>query len=42
MHDDGEALQRARDFRESSRRSFLIGSVAAAVVAADLAALAGL
>ncbi|WP_394251132.1 alpha/beta fold hydrolase [Arthrobacter pityocampae] len=36
MHDDGEALQRARDFRESSRRSFLIGSVAAAVVAADL------
>ena len=36
--DDGRALRRARDFRESSRRSFLVGSAAAAVVAADLVA----
>ena len=35
-HDGARDLQRARDFRESSRRSFLIGSAAAAVVAADL------
>lgn len=36
-HDDARALQGAREFRESSRRSFLIGSAAAAVVTADLA-----
>ncbi|WP_104180521.1 thioesterase domain-containing protein [Arthrobacter sp. B0490] len=35
--DDGRVLQRAQDFRESSRRSFLLGSAAAAVVTADLA-----
>ncbi|TKV27309.1 alpha/beta fold hydrolase [Arthrobacter sp. NamB2] len=36
-HDDGLALQQARGFRESSRRSFLIGSAAATLVTADLA-----
>ena len=36
-HDDARALQGAREFRESSRRSFLIGSAAAAVLTADLA-----
>ncbi|WDF33631.1 alpha/beta fold hydrolase [Arthrobacter agilis] len=36
-NDDASALQRARDFRRSSRRSFLIGSGAAAIVTADLA-----
>jgi pimeloyl-ACP methyl ester carboxylesterase len=35
-HDDARALQQARAFRESSRRSFLIGSGAAALVTADL------
>ncbi|MHA7219018.1 thioesterase domain-containing protein [Arthrobacter sp. MDT1-48-3] len=39
MEHDGvrAALRGARDFRESSRRSFLIGSAAAAVATADLA-----
>ncbi|WP_422391116.1 alpha/beta fold hydrolase [Arthrobacter sp. N1] len=37
MDDDALSLQRARDFRESSRRSFLIGSALAAVVGTDLA-----
>jgi pimeloyl-ACP methyl ester carboxylesterase len=36
-HDDASALQRARDFRRSSRRSFLIGSGAAAIITADMA-----
>lgn len=35
--DDALSLQRARDFRQSSRRSFLIGSALAAVVGTDLA-----
>ncbi|MPY11523.1 thioesterase domain-containing protein [Arthrobacter bussei] len=37
MDDDALSLQRARDFRRSSRRSFLIGSALAAVVSTDLA-----
>lgn len=37
MDDDALSLQRARDFRQSSRRSFLIGSALAAVVSTDLA-----
>ncbi len=37
MQDDARAIQRARAFRQSSRRSFLIGSTAAALVTADLA-----
>ncbi|MEC5199228.1 pimeloyl-ACP methyl ester carboxylesterase [Arthrobacter sp. PL16] len=36
-NDDARTLQRALEFRESSRRSFLIGSAAAAVVTTDLA-----
>jgi pimeloyl-ACP methyl ester carboxylesterase len=35
--EDVRALRRARAFRERSRRSFLIGSAAAAVITADLA-----
>ncbi len=37
MIDDGGALQRARDLHASSRRSFLIGSAAAAALSTDLA-----
>jgi pimeloyl-ACP methyl ester carboxylesterase len=37
VDDDALSLQRARDFRQSSRRSFLIGSALAAVVSTDLA-----
>ena len=36
-NDDARTLRRARDFRETSRRSFLIGSAVAGVVTADLA-----
>lgn len=38
MEDDGGALRRARDFHVSSRRSFLIGSAAAAALGTDLVA----
>ena len=37
MDDDARTLLRARAFRESSRRSFLIGAAAAGVLTADLA-----
>ena len=36
-NEDAAAVQRAWDFRKSSRRSFLIGSAAAALVTTDLA-----